>query len=142
MKRLSGEFYELVRNACLKSFWYKDSLKHFLRCNGISMSFLASWPVGESKAQFLSRLFANLEGSNKECVQQSVLSMAQELSEKSRFMDWEKQPDGGDKILEAKDACRLLRDEFQSVANQVCDHSAAVAEVFVDLHCTLSYSEI
>lgn len=125
MKRLSGEFYELVRNACLRSFWYKDSLKHFLRCNGISKSFLASWLVGESKAQFLSRLFANLEGSNKECVQQAVLAMAQELSEKSRFMDWEKQPDGEDKILEAKEACRLLRNEFQSVAKLLDEDKAA-----------------
>lgn len=125
MKRLSGEFYELVRNACLKSFWYKDSLKHFLRCNGVSRSFLASWLVDESKAQFLSRLFENLEGSNKECVQQAVLSMAQELSVKSSFLDWEKQPDGEKKILEAKEACRLLRNEYQSVARLLDEDKAA-----------------
>lgn len=116
MKRLSSEFYELVRNACLKSFWYKDSLKHFLRCNGVSKSFLASWFPGESKAQFLSRLFSELEGSCKANVQQAVLSMAQELSEKTKFADWEKQPDGEVKILEAKTSCLLLRKEFQSVA--------------------------
>ena len=115
MKRLSSEFYELTRNACWRAFWYKKSLLHFLKCNGISNGFLNSWQPNETKVEFLSRLFQALESSSSDKAMQSVLSMARDLSERQTFLDWEGRPDGKESVSAAKEACTRLKREFVKV---------------------------
>ena len=55
-KRLSASFVNLVHEAALKSFWRRKTLWRFLRQQGVSERFLASWDESESKRDFLDRL--------------------------------------------------------------------------------------
>lgn len=41
--RLTPYYIELVYDACLKSFWRKQSLRKFLQQCSISNTFLATW---------------------------------------------------------------------------------------------------
>lgn len=111
--KVSHELYARTLLAASKAFWFRDSLKDFLRRNGVSKGFLSTWQVDESKAKFLSRLFGEMESRRSENVTQSLLSMAKELSETRTFVDWERRrEDSGVNIKEAKRACEELASEY------------------------------
>ena len=57
MKKLAPEFVALTQDACLKAFWTKNALRTFLTMHKISDGFLTHLNDGETKNQFLARLF-------------------------------------------------------------------------------------
>ncbi|TQR48703.1 hypothetical protein, partial [Acinetobacter sp. RF14B] len=75
----------LVYEALLRSFWRKQTLKSFLRNTGISEHIISSWGVGETKREFLDRLFTALSKNQKG--KSVVLKWAHELSEQRTFPD-------------------------------------------------------
>jgi hypothetical protein len=63
IEKLSHYFIEITRDACLKSFWRKGSLRNFLHQNHISdnaLSHLSSM----TKREFLDWVFAKLLAKN------------------------------------------------------------------------------
>jgi len=63
--RLLPHFLDLVYDALLKSFWYKNSLRNFLRRSGIPSSLLSDFSDEESKREWLDRIFPKLEESEQ-----------------------------------------------------------------------------
>lgn len=106
--RLPPHFVELLYDALLKSFWRKKALRNFLRRSHISDSFVASLSDDETKRDWLDRLFARLEESDRG---QAVLQqMARSLSEQQAFpdlLDWE---DSAEKIRGAEAAVAALKE--------------------------------
>lgn len=111
--KISHELYAKTLLAASKAFWFRDSLKGFLRRNGVSKGYLSTWQADESKAKFLSRLFGEMESQRGENITQSLLSMAKELSETKTFVDWEhRREDSSINVQEAKQACEELALEY------------------------------
>lgn len=97
----------LITDAALKSFWRKQTLRHFLRRCGISQSALSSWTPEETKRDFLDRLFPLVERSPKAS---AVIShMARTLAEQSSFPDLENWEDSAEKKRQATEAVNALR---------------------------------
>ena len=61
--RIPSQFIDLVRDALLKSFWRKPTLRLFLLRHHVKESFLATWAADETKRELLDRLFPKLEAS-------------------------------------------------------------------------------
>jgi hypothetical protein len=97
----------LVYEALLKSFWRKQTLKKFLRNTGISEHIISSWGEGESKRDFLDRLFLALSKNQKGKL--IVLKWAYELSEQRTFPDLRNWEDSDIKIQQANKAIIELR---------------------------------
>lgn len=97
----------LVYEALLKSFWRKQTLKKFLRSTGISEHIISSWGDGESKRDFLDRLFSALSKSQKGKL--VVIKWAHELSEQKTFPDLRNWEDSDLKIQQANKAVVELR---------------------------------
>ena len=97
----------LVYEALLKSFWRKQTLKTFLRNTGISEQIISSWGEGESKRDFLDRLFSALSKSQKGKL--VVIKWAHELSEQKTFPDLRNWEDSDLKIQQANKAVVELR---------------------------------
>src|SRR5690606_33839972 len=89
----------LVYEALLRSFWRKQTLKSFLRNTGISEHIISSWGVGETKREFLDRLFTALSKNQKG--KSVVLKWAHELSEQRTFPDLRGFEDSDLKIQQA-----------------------------------------
>jgi hypothetical protein len=117
--RLTPHFITLTYDAALKSFWRKEALRKFLRQCKISENFLATWSAGESKREFLDRVFAELQRTEKG--RKALLQMATFLMEQENFPDLQNWEDSAEKIREASTAVAELRkyvhkqeDELQS----------------------------
>jgi len=80
-------FTSLVHNATLKSFWRKQALKRFLRSCNIAEGYVASLGDGETKRDFLDRLFEVLVRSDDG--RKTIRQMAQHLAKQSAFPDLE-----------------------------------------------------
>lgn len=104
---LNAHLVLLVYEALLRSFWRKQTLKKFLRSNGISEHIISSWGEGESKRDFLDRLFSALSKNQKG--KSVVLKWAQELSEQKTFPDLRGWEDSDLKIQQANKAVIELR---------------------------------
>lgn len=105
----------LVYEALLRSFWRKQTLKNFLRNTGISEHIISSWGEGESKREFLDRLFTALSKNQKG--KSVVLQWAHELSEQRTFPDLRGWEDSDLKIQQAHKSVVELR----SYINQKLD---------------------
>ena len=81
--RLSPYYIDLIYEACLKSFWRKKTLSKFLRQSGIAERFLNSWISGETKREFLDRLFEKLPKSDKG--RAALLGISNYLMEQRNF---------------------------------------------------------
>lgn len=114
MKKLAPEFVALTQDACLKAFWTKNALRTFLKMHKISDGFLAHLNEGETKNQFLARLFFALADPNKgrESV---ILSMAISLASMNHFPDLERWEDSPAKIRTAKEAVARLKVEVDKI---------------------------
>lgn len=104
--RLTPYYISLVYDACLKSFWRKQALSKFLRQCGIADSFIATWTPGDSKRDFLDRLFAELPKS--ESGRSGLLRIAVCLMDQRTFPDLENWEDSAQKIKVAHDAVSRL----------------------------------
>lgn len=104
--RLTPYYINLVYDACLKSFWRKQALSKFLRQCGVAESFVATWAPGESKRDFLDRLFAELPKNDQGRV--GLLRIAVCLMDQRTFPDLENWEDSAQKIRAAHDAVSRL----------------------------------
>lgn len=111
--RLSPHFVDLVYNAALKSFWRREALRKFLRQSRISESFLATWAEGESKRDFLDRLFVELQRRLKG--DGVIREMGRNLAAQQTFPDLENWEDAREKIREATTAVNRLRDAVRKL---------------------------
>ena len=129
--RLSPHYISLVYEVCLKSFWRKKSLSKFLRQCRVSETFINSWAPGETKRDFLDRLFDRLPTTDSG--RKALLDMSFFLMEQSSFPDLHNWEDSEQKIKAAQDAVSKLRafhskqqDELQSHEDR--ESSARVCE--------------
>lgn len=116
-KRLSASFVNLVHEAALKSFWRRKTLRRFLRQQGISEGFLASWDDTESKRDFLDRLFAKLP--DQRGGDRLLRTLAHDLAEQTSFPDlqgWDNTPQ---LLKEAHAAVGLLKAAVRKLDQQV-----------------------
>lgn len=105
--KITPRLIELIYESLLKSFWRKSALRKFLIASHISEGFMASWGQGESKREFLDRLFPKLQNSSKG---KSVLyNMACSLSEQTTFPDLRNWEDSQQKIQEANKVIHELQ---------------------------------
>jgi hypothetical protein len=118
-KRLAASFANLVHEATLKSYWRRKSLWRFLRQAGIAESFLATWNEGESKRDFLDRLFARLP--DQPGGQELILSLARDLAQQDAYPDLEGWEDSERKLEDARGAVRALRSALAKIDDQVGD---------------------
>ncbi len=114
MKKLAPEFVALTQDTCLKAFWTKTALRTFLKMHTISDGFLSQWKEGETKSQFLARLFFALADpkKNSELV---ILNMAISLAGMTHFPDLERWEDTPAKMRAAKAAVARLKVEVDKI---------------------------
>lgn len=117
--QLTPYYISLVYDACLKSFWRKHALSKFLRQCGVSESFLSGLAQGESKRDFLDRLFTELPKNDRG--RSGLLRIAVCLMDQRTFPDLDNWEDSAQKIKAAHDAVSRLsvyhsqqQDELQS----------------------------
>jgi len=118
-KRLAASFANLVHEATLKSYWRRKALWRFLRQAGIAESFLATWDEGESKRDFLDRLFARLP--DQPGGQALILSLARDLAQQDTFPDLQGWEDSERKQADARGAVRALRSALSKIDDQVAN---------------------
>jgi len=121
--RLTPYYINLVYDACLKSFWRKKALSKFLRQCGIAEAFISTWGPGETKRDFLDRLFMEL--TKTDGGRSGLLRIATCLMDQQSFPDLVNWEDSATKIKDAHDAVSHLRvchsrqqDELQSEAEK------------------------
>lgn len=112
-QRLTPHFADLLYDAALKSYWRKRALRRFLRSCHISESFLATWAEGETKRDFLDRLFAALQQTPQ--TTRVLVTMARALAEQTTFPDLESWEDSVQKIADAKLAVAALCDALRTL---------------------------
>lgn len=118
-KQLAASFLNLVHEATLKSYWRRKALWRFLRQAGVAESFLATWDEGESKRDFLDRLFAKLPDQSRG--QELLLSLARDLAQQDAFPDLQGWEDSERKLEDARAAVRALRSALTKIDDQVND---------------------
>lgn len=104
---LPSHFIDLVRDALLKSFWRKPTLRQFLSRHRVTDAFLANWAVEETKRDLLDRLFPKLEKTEEG--RQVIKQMAVSLSEQIAFPDLMGWEDEALKVKNAKEAVTNLK---------------------------------
>ena len=117
-RKLSSYIIQLTQDACLKSFWYKRALKSFLRRHHVSDNALASL-AGESKRDFLYRLFDQLVATKDNKGHAVILEMARDLAAQTAFPDLKNVEDSSQRIADAKEAVHLLAVEVKKVDAQL-----------------------
>lgn len=119
-RKLSSYIIQLTQDACLKSFWYKRALKSFLRRHHVSDNALASL-AGESKRDFLYRLFDQLVATKENKGHAVILEMARDLAAQTAFPDLKNVEDSSQRIADAKEAVHLLAVEVRKVDTKLED---------------------
>lgn len=105
--KLTPHLVQLAYEAALKSFWRKEALRKFLRQSHVSETYLSSWAADESKREFLDRMFAALQRTDKG---KSVIGqMAVSLAEQTTFPDLRNWEDSAIKIQDASKAVAELK---------------------------------
>lgn len=105
--RLPSHFIDLVRDALLKSFWRKPTLRQFLLRHKVKESFLATWAADETKRELLDRLFPKLEAT--EAGQQVIKQIAVSLADQITFPDLKGWEDEAEKLKAAAEAVAALK---------------------------------
>lgn len=104
--RLPPHFLDLVYDALVKSFWYKRSLRSFLRRSGIPTTLLGDLSDDESKRDWLDRIFPKLEETEQGQI--IVRQMADALAEQKAFPDLARHEDAAQMIKQAREAVTAL----------------------------------
>ena len=110
--KLPSHFIDLVRDALLKSFWRKPTLRQFLRRHRVKEAFLATWAADETKREILDRLFPKLETTDEG--QQVIKQIAVSLSEQIAFPDLKGWEDEALKLANAMESVSNLKKYIQS----------------------------
>lgn len=105
--RLSPHLLHLVTEATLKSFWRRQTLRHFLRRCGVAESFLSTWSAEETKRDLLDRAFPAIEQAENGSL--LITKMANTLAEQNTFPDLDGWEDSIEKKKQAIEAVNSLR---------------------------------
>lgn len=105
--KITPRLIELTYEAVLKSYWRREALRKFLRASHVADSFISSWAEGESKRDFLDRLFQKLQPTDKGNA--DIFQMARSLSEKTTFPDLRNWENSAQMIQEAHKAVQELK---------------------------------
>ena len=119
--KLRPYFVDITKEACLKSFWRKRTLRMFLSQNHISQAALSSWAKDESKREFLDRLFGQLIMQKNNRGHKLILEMARNLAAQGSFPDLQNWEDSAIKICEAVEAVNHLKKELSKLDGQIED---------------------
>jgi hypothetical protein len=119
-QRLPSHFIDLVRDALLKSFWRKPSLRQFLQRHHVTESFLATWAPDETKRELLDRLFPKLESTDKG--RQVIKQMAISLADQIAFPDLKGWEDETLKIKAATEAVAALKSYLKKAKEEESSH--------------------
>lgn len=119
-QRLPSHFIDLVRDALLKSFWRKPSLRQFLQRHHVAESFLAAWAADETKRELLDRLFPKLESTDKG--RQVIKQMAISLADQIAFPDLKGWEDEALKIRSATEAVAALKSYLKRAKEEESSH--------------------
>lgn len=105
--RLPSHFIDLVRDALLKSFWRKPTLRQFLLRHHVKEVFLATWAPDETKRELLDRLFPKLEATQagQKVIKQIAISLADQIA----FPDLKGWEDESEKQRAASEAVAALK---------------------------------
>lgn len=103
--QLTPHLINLTFEAALLSFWRKKTLSSFLEASKVPD--LPSWVPGESKREYLSRVFELLRKSERGG--RKIIELAHFLAEQSSFPDLKNWEDSAEKIEAAKSAVGTLR---------------------------------
>lgn len=112
---LPSHFIDLVRDALLKSFWRKPTLRQFLSRHRVKDAFLATWTAEETKRELLERLFPTLEKTDEGRL--VIRQIAVSLSEQIAFPDLMGWEDEALKLMNAKDSVATLKKYVDRVQN-------------------------
>ena len=104
---LPSHFIDLVRDALLKSFWRKPTLRQFLSRHRVKDTFLVTWTAEETKREVLERLFPKLEKTDEG--QLVIKQIAVSLSEQIAFPDLMGWEDEALKLISAKNSVATLK---------------------------------
>lgn len=134
--RLPSHFIDLVRDALLKSFWRKPTLRQFLQRHRVKDSFLATWTADETKRELLDRLFPKLEAtdSGTQVIKQIAVSLADQIA----FPDlkgWE------DEVLKQKAATEAVA-ALQAYLKKAKEEEAGLKEKGAIREAALKQKEI
>lgn len=105
-KRVSPVLVNLIYDALLKCFWYKESLKRYLRASGISTNAISHMDTADSKRTWLDGLFPKLVDHPKGA--ELLMAMARSLACMTTFPDLSRLEDSAFKIEAAKVAVAAL----------------------------------
>lgn len=106
-QRLPAHYLELLTDALLKVYWYKNSFRGVLRRSGVPEALLATWAADESKRDYWDRVLPSLETSDSGI---AVLSrLADTVSEQTTFPDLARIEDSAARIASARRAVADLR---------------------------------
>jgi hypothetical protein len=117
--KITPRLVELTYEASLKSYWRKNALRKFLGASHVVDSFLATWGPDESKREFLDRLFAKLQKTDRG--KAVIFTMARNLSEQTSFPDLRNWEDSQEKIMSAHKAIAELKAYLRMQAGEVRD---------------------
>ncbi|MFN5348093.1 MAG: hypothetical protein ACK5A0_00900 [Polaromonas sp.] len=112
---LPSHFIDLVRDALLKSFWRKPTLRQFLSRHRVKDAFLATWTAEETKREILERLFPKLEKTDEGRL--VIRQIAVSLSEQIAFPDLMGWEDEALKLKNAKESVATLKKYVDRVQN-------------------------
>ncbi|HEU5046585.1 MAG TPA: hypothetical protein VFT64_01950 [Rickettsiales bacterium] len=104
---ISPHLVNLTYDAAVKSFWYKDTLRRFLRSCSISENYISSWGSEEKKRNFLDRVFTELQKSTEG--KAAIRKMALSLADQTTFPDFKSLEDFERRNSEAAKAVKDLK---------------------------------
>lgn len=113
---LPSHFIDLVRDALLKSFWRKPTLRQFLSRHRVKDAFLATWTADETKREVLERLFSKLEKTEEGRL--VIKQIAVSLSEQIAFPDLMGWEDEALKLRNARDSVVALKKYVNKVQDE------------------------
>jgi hypothetical protein len=119
IERLPAHFVELVCDAVLKVYWFKNSFRHFLRRCGVAETLISTLAADETKRDFLDRLVPKLETSQAGIL--TINRIADAVLEQRTFPDLERLEDSKLRIKHAHEAISALREYRQRQHEQAQD---------------------
>ena len=106
MPELPPHYIELVQDAVLKIYHFKDTFRSFLVRSGVPQGLISTFTAEETKRTYLSRLFPTLEESDGGAA--IINRMADDIMTRQSFPDLLKVEDSRARIAEAKAAQSAL----------------------------------
>lgn len=101
-QRLPAHYLELLTDALLKAYWYKNSFRNAMRRAEVPENLLSTWATDESKRDFWERLLPNLETNDAGI--RALIRLADAVGEQKTFPDLARIEDSEFRIESARKA--------------------------------------